>query len=310
MVKNYLIASFFSFLFVSGLSSQEIRIFKVKDFDLNGNVKSCLVITDYGKELFEFDEEGYLIRTITQYNATDQDITLYKYDEGELVEKRMESYKDNVLDAATSMANFYTRDSLLPGRIFEKIISYDKEFLEQQEYEFDTDERLVKITTSNENGVDECTVEYLPYKDELTTSFFSNGILEKSIRTSERKTVKGIQKVVLTKEFIDGEPNKAVEETIGANDKLVSKEMFVYNLTSNKFESEKKLLYSYDSEGILEKITTKTVNSEFVKEYIFQFDSKGEKNWIKQIITPDNTYSTRKITYYPDKVAPNEGEPN
>ena len=310
MTKNYLIVFFFNFLFVTGLSSQEIQVFKVKDFDLNGKVKSCLVITDYGKELFEFDEEGFLTKTVTQYNETDQDITLYKYEEGKLVEKRMESYKDNVLDAATSMANFYSRDTLQPKHVFEKIISYDKQFLEQQEYEFDSENRLVKIITSNKDGVDECTVEYLPYKNELTTSYLSNGVLEKSIRTSETKTAIGSQKVVLTKEFIDGDPNKATEEVFGTNGKLVSAETFIYSLPKTKFESEKKLLYSYNTEGILEKVTTKTLNSEFVKEYIFQFDSNSEKNWIKQIITPDNTYSTRKISYYPVEKTENEGEPN
>ena len=34
------------------------------------------------------------------------------------------------------------------------------------------------------------------------------------------------------------------------------------------------------------------------KAYIYQYDKEEEGNWIKQIITPDNTYKTRKITYY------------
>ncbi|MCL6266143.1 hypothetical protein [Flagellimonas myxillae] len=306
MIKKYLLVLILITLNF-GISAQDLQMFKVKDFDLNGKVKTCLVITDYGKELFEFNEDGFLVRTVTQYNDTDQDITYYKYAEGHLMEKRLESYKDNVLDAATSMVNFYTRDSLQPGKLFEKIVSYDKEFLEQQEYEFDEENRLVKIITSNSEGVDECIVEYVPYQNELTTSYLSNGILEKSVRTSEKQAGGSMQKIVLTKEFIDGDPNKATEEIFKSDGKLSSKEFFLYNVSAKKFESEKKLIYSYDPEGVLEKVTTRTVNSESVKEYIFQFDSNPEKNWIKQIITPDNAYSTRRITYYPAEKVGDEG---
>ncbi|MEM9648010.1 MAG: hypothetical protein AAF969_05985 [Bacteroidota bacterium] len=310
MVKNYFL-SFFTILFFSaGLLAQEIRIFKVGDFDLNGRVKTCLVITDYGRELFEFDTEGFLTRTVTQYNDTDQDITYYKYAGGQLVEKRMESYKDEVLDAATSMANFYTRDSLQPRKVMEQIISYDKEFIEQQEYLYDDEDRLVKITTSHAGGVDESTIEYASFKNESTKSYFINAILEKSVRTSERKRAGSTQKVILTKEYVDGEPNKAEEEVFDTLGKLLSSEMFEYDVVKNEFASLKKLFYSYNAEGILEKVTTRTNNSESVKEYIFQFDSNAEKNWTKQIITPDNDYSTRRITYYPEENEKQSGDSN
>jgi hypothetical protein len=301
MVKNYASFFFFYFLLVHALWTQEIQTFKVQDFDLNGKVKSCLVITDYGKELFEFNEEGFLTKTITQYNDTDQDITYYKYDNGELLEKRMESYKDNVLDEATSMANFYSIDTLAPRRVLEKIISYDKEFLEQQEHLYDEKGRLVKITTSNSEGVDETSVEYTPFKNELTKSFLINGIMERSIRTSERKNAKGTLKVVLTKEYIDGESNKAIEEVFDTTGKIVSKEVFLHSPTKKEFVSDRKMLYSYDVDGMLEKIVTKTSNSVSEKVYIFQFDSNVEKNWIKQIVTPENSYTTRRITYYPEE---------
>ncbi|MEP3444625.1 MAG: hypothetical protein ABJN53_07520, partial [Flavobacteriaceae bacterium] len=61
-------------------------------------------------------------------------------------------------------------------------------------------------------------------------------------------------------------------------------------------------------DGMLEKVITTTKNSEAIKEYIFQFDDKEEKNWVKQIITPDNTYTTRKIVYYPTVIE--EGDSN
>ena len=125
MKKHYAITSFLSLFFVFGIWSQEVQIFTLKDFDLNGRVKSCLVSTNYGKEL---------TKTVTQYNDTDQDITYYKYQNGELLEKRMESYKNNVLDEPTSMANFYEVDTVPTKTIIEIIISYDKQFLEHQHY--------------------------------------------------------------------------------------------------------------------------------------------------------------------------------
>ena len=308
MKKNYVSYFFLSFFLAAGLHSQEIQIFKVQDFDLNGRIKSCLVITDYGRESFEFNEDGILTKTVTQYNDTDQDITYYKYSDGELVEKRMESYKNNVLDAATSMANLYTIDTVPQRKVLEKIISYDKEFLEQQEYLYNDEGRLVKIITSNSEGVDETTFEYTPYKNELTTSIFTNSILEKTIRTSERKTSKGTQKVVLTKEYIDGEPNKANEEIFNSAAHLVTSEFFQYDVAEKEFVSQRKLFYHY-ANGVLDKVVTKTVNTESVESYIFQFDNHEEKNWVKKIITPNNTYTTRVITYYPkeeDKVESNK----
>ena len=308
MIGRYLIVLLLLMNFPA--NGQEIQLLTVKDFDLVGPVKSCLVITDYGRELFEFDEQGYLIKTVTQYNETDQDITYFKYENDHLVEKRMESYKDNMLDASTSMVNFYARDSMQPQKLYEKIVSYDKEFLEQQEYEFDEENRLVKITTSNAEGVDESTVQYEPYKNELTTSYLHNGILEKSIRTSEKKTAQGNLKIELTKDFIDGEPNKACEKTVHDDGRLVSEEFFAYNVSEKEFQSERKLIYEYDAEGILEKVTTKTANAVAVKEFIFQFDSNPEKNWIKKIVTPDNTYSTRRIAYYKPEEIEESQEPN
>lgn len=308
MIGRYLIVLLLLMNFPA--NGQEIQLLTVKDFDLVGPVKSCLVITDYGRELFEFDKQGYLIKTVTQYNETDQDITYFKYENDHLVEKRMESYKDNMLDASTSMVNFYARDSMQPQKLYEKIVSYDKEFLEQQEYEFDEENRLVKITTSNAEGVDESTVQYEPYKNELTTSYLHNGILEKSIRTSEKKTTQGNFKIELTKDFIDGEPNKACEKTVHDDGRLASEEFFAYNVSEKEFQSERKLIYEYDAEGILERVTTKTANAVAVKEFIFQFDSNPEKNWIKKIITPDNTYSTRRIAYYKPEEIEESQEPN
>ena len=310
MIKKYIPLLFIVLFFNLIAYSQEIQIFKVEDFDLRGKVKSCLVITDYGRELFEFDKMGRLSKTITQYNESDQDITLYKYEGEALIEKRMESYKDDVLDAATSMVNFYSIDTVSPRKVLEKIISYDKQFLEQQEYLYDEEDRLQKIVISNAEGVDETTIEYQQYKNEITQSVFHNGILEKMERVSEKKAGSGKQKVTLTKEFVDGEPNNAIEKTYDASGKLLRTETFNYDVSKKQFVSIQKVRLGYDAEGMPTSETTETQNAKSVKEFIFQFDNSPEKNWIKKIVTPSNSYSTRRITYYPEETVEKEDTPN
>ena len=306
MKKHYTTLLLFSFFHIVGTWSQEVQIFTIKDFDLKGKVKSCLVTTDHGKELFEFDREGVLTKTVTQYNDTDQDITYYKYnDNGELLEKRMESYKGNVLDESTSMANFYEIDTVPNRKVTEKIISYDKQFLEQQQYTYDDEGKLVKIISSNGEGVDETTFEYSQVKNEYTVSTFTNGILQKSIRTSTKKGPNGTKEVVLTKEYIDGEPNTALEEVFNVDGKLETSEDFLYDVAEKEFVSQKKRFYYY-TDGKLSRMVKKTVNTEATDKYIFQFDNHTPSNWVKQIITPGNTYTTRTIEYYEEETPKEE----
>ena len=305
MKRHYAIFLFISFLQILGIWSQEMQIFTVEDFDLKGKVKSCLVSTDYGKELFEFNEDGMLVKTVTQYNDTDQDITYYKYDNGELVEKRMESYKNNILDESTSMANFYEIDTVPSRKVIEKIISYDKQFLEQEQYHYDKEGKLVRIISSNGDGVDETTFEYSEIKNEHTVSTFTNGILQKSVRTSTKNGPNGNQKVELTKEYIDGEPNTAIEEVFNSEGNLVTSEDFLYDMVEKEFVSQKKRFYYY-TDGILSKVVKKTVNTESADKYIFQFDNHVPSNWVKQIVTPGNTYTTRIIEYYEEEVPKKE----
>ncbi|MEL7268777.1 MAG: hypothetical protein AAGL34_04350 [Bacteroidota bacterium] len=301
MVKNYVVLFTISLFLLTGSTAQEIKVFKLEDFELKGKVHVCLVVTDYGNESFEFDESGRLVKTITQYNDSDQDVTLYKYEDGFLVEKRMESYKDGVIDEATSMANFYEHGEGDTQKVIEKIISYDKEFLEQQEHQYDAAGKLAKVITSNANGVDETIYEYNTYKNETTASQYTNEIIQKSVRTSQRKMRSGTQTVVLTKDFVDGTPQTAVEEIKNENGRLLSKQYFLFDTETKQFAPDRKMSFLYDAEGMLTKEITQTENSKSVREYIYQFDNGSPKNWIKQIITPDNSYTTRKITYYPEE---------
>lgn len=277
--------------------SQEITIFKVTDFDLNGKVKSCLISTDYGKEEYQFDESGRLVEAVTHYNEADYDVTLYTYSNNELLEKRVESYRDQVLDKATSIANFYTYDTTKNRNVTEKVISYEKEFLEQYEYSYTIANKLSKIVRSNNDGIDETAVVY--FEDEVSTSanYILNRELDKSINTKLEIVSDSTQlKTITTKKFIEGAPNTRTEEVFDQNNKLKRSTNFSYNTQLEKFVPEKSTVNEYASNGTLLKTTTTLAKKVAIKEFLYQYDING--NWIKQIVTPENSYKTRKIDYY------------
>ncbi len=304
MTKNYS-DTFCKFLSLSlllmgagVLYSQEPKIFSRADFDLKGRVKSCLVITDYGKEEFEFNEEGLLTKSVTRFNEKDYDVTYYKYQEGELIERRNENYRDGLFDKYTSIAHLYEIDTLENRKVVERILSYNQEFLDQYEYVYDEENRLVQINRSNNEGLDETKIEYTTYKNENTESTYLNGSLLKSIRTSVKKKNGVDHELVLTKDYIQGIPSKAVEALYDKDGKLISEQEFQYDETKKSFQPSTRINYSYDENGLLSIIDRNSESLEEHKEYIYQFDGRAEGNWIKQIITPENSYTTRKITYF------------
>ena len=297
MVKNHFFLVLIGFFLLPlGMACQEIRIFKVEDFDLKGKVKSCLVSTNYGKEEYDFNEEGLLTKSVTRYNDNDYDITYYKYLEGALLEKRFENYRDNTFDPASSIANIYTIDSTENLKITEKIISYEKEFLDQYEY-FYSNDSIRRIVRTNNEGIDETLISYTSLKGEWTKTYKLNDVLKESIRRSEESENDSIiSTTILTKKYLDGEPNSATEEVYDGKNKLTSKTNFFYNNRSKQFAKVGVETYLYDDSGILLSSQSVSGNEIEALAYVYQHDKND--NWIKEIITPDNTYKTRKMAYY------------
>ncbi len=286
----------------SFVQSQEIKIFTTSDFDLKGPVKSCLVSTKYGKEAYEFNKQGMLTKSVTRYNDTDYDVTYYKYGGGELLEKRFENYRNNIFDSSTSYANFYVIDTVPVRKVTEKIITYDKEFLDRYEYLYNADGILVKIIRTNNDGNDETLIEYTDYRGEQTQTNSLNGTILKSVRNSDRiGKNKTQQHVVLTKKFLEGEPYTAVEEIFSSEGSLILKTKYVQDPKKKQFVPNEVISYEYDEKGMLLKTVSKSGKVIDVKEFIYQYDKGDEGNWIKEIITPENSYTTRKITYYEDE---------
>ena len=120
MIKNYPIIPylfrfqwFWLILLLNIVQAQEPKIFTTADFDLKGKVKRCLVITDYGRETYDFSRDGLLTKVTTVYSESDYDITYYKYSKGLLKEKRLENYREDNLDRQTSLAHLYNIDTLI-----------------------------------------------------------------------------------------------------------------------------------------------------------------------------------------------------
>lgn len=290
------------FLLPCKIFTQEPQIFTIQDFDLRGTVKSCLVITDYGKEEFEFNREGLLTKNVTRYSDSDYNITYYKYSGDQLMEKRDEIYLEGEVDKQTSIAHFYEVDTTASKKVTEKIISYDGDVLDIYEYSYNENGNLIKIIRSNNEGLDETNIEYTAYKGETTITYLLNGLVLKSIRTSFKKNRKGVKnKIVLTKEFIEGIPNKAQEMIYDSENKLTSLKEFYYDEVKKSFVAKKTINYTYDNEGLLLKEVEKIEKSVNTKNYIYQFDGEEHGNWVKKIITPKNLFSTRSITYYQDE---------
>ncbi len=310
MIKNYFerignAILCLGFILGSNLAfSQELRIFTLKDFDLRGEVKFCQVITDYGKEEYDFNKAGLLTKSVTRHSEKDYAITYYKYDKGYLVEKRVERYFDGVFDKNTSMANIYEIDTTSQKRIKEQIVSYSQDFIDQYEYIFDDNDQLITIIRTNNNGTDETRIDYSTYKDETTVSYFLNDVIQKSVRTSQKTSKSSSSLIIkLTKQFLDGEPIKAIEQQFNDKDILIREEHFEFDTKSEAFASKEIVIYNYNEDLRLTEVYTKKGVTAKTEKYNYQLDqAKPESNWVKKIISPTNTYTTRRLMYYNTEV--------
>jgi hypothetical protein len=284
--------------------SQEIKLFGIPDFDLRGNVKSSLVITDYGKEEYHFDESGRLTRSITRYSDSDYETTHYRYKNGELVEKRVENYRDKLFDKSTSLAHFYDIDTTLNRKVSEKIVSYTRELLERNVYRYDAEGNLIKIAHTDNEGTDQIVIGYDTLDGKTTMTRKLNGNPIRIVKTWSSGSKDGaLQQVRLTETYFNGTPNTKTEEVRNANNDLVSSAEFLYDASTENWIPQEEITYTYYANGMLAQTETKRRNAVSTQNYIYQFDGTEANNWVKEIVTPDNTYTTRRIQYYKAPVA-------
>ena len=302
--------TFLALLAFASAAAQEPEVFTRADFQLRGQVKSCVVKANYGEEHFEFDREGRLLKSLTRYNDADYDITYYIYQHGQLRERRDEVYRNKTFDQQTSIAHFYERDTA-SHRLLERIVSYDRNFQEQVALEYSEEGRLQRVVRSNTEGIDETIYEYPGDPGEATTGQLMGRVLQKSVRTTGQGRGNQGQTVELTREYLDGEPRRALEKTRDTRGLLLAETSYRYDPAKKEFIPEKATRYTYNDNGLLVQETTRTAGGgdeqTQTRNFVYQMDGSDPGNWVRKVSTPDNTVVVRQITYYkpelPEKTA-------
>lgn len=286
------------FLFLSTVHAQSITTFTVNDFSLNGAVKSCTILTPYGKEMYDFDTQGRLVKAVTRYNENDYEVSYYRFMDSRIAEKREEYYENNTIDNAKSVAYIFALDTLT-NILSEKIITYSKTFLEYNEFHFDSIQRLKRIKHLDAEGIDETRILYDTLDSKFRARFMVNNQLQKEEYNYE--TVAADKKdsiaVIYTKWFANGIAEKAERVRKNRSGVLKDKTLFTFNIEGKRVPIVT-LSYVYNEQQAVKKITTSKDGKTAIQEFVYQYDGKENGNWVKQIVLPDNTYTTRKVTYY------------
>jgi len=293
---------FTGFLFTHLMGwSQEIITYDRSDFDLKGPVKSCFVFTKYGQEQYQFNKTGQLVEAATVFGENDSETTYYKYEKAKLVERRVENYVNGVLDKTTSMANFYSYDSIPQLKIKEKIIGYDRTFVAQFNYRYDSIGQLTRVVRTNTQGrfITLISHQWDSLRTKKSTAYWLDSLPLKQIDSIFLKAG-GTLSQLKTKEFDNGIPNALELRVFNKKGLEIELHSTIYiekdALLVPKKASSVRTKYDSNNHPI-EQIFERGVVRQ-TKKNLYQLDGSPFKNWIKKITTPDNTYTARKIVYF------------
>jgi len=293
---------FTGFLFTHLMGwSQEIITYDRSDFDLKGPVKSCFVFTKYGQEQYQFNKTGQLVEAATVFGENDSETTYYKYEKAKLVERRVENYVNGVLDKTTSMANFYSYDSIPQLKIKEKIIGYDRTFVAQFNYRYDSIGQLTRVVRTNTQGrfITLISHQWDSLRTKKSTAYWLDSVPLKQIDSIFLKAG-GTLSQLKTKEFDNGIPNALELRVFNKKGLEIELHSTIYiekdALLVPKKASSVRTKYDSNNHPI-EQIFERGVVRQ-TKKNLYQLDGSPFKNWIKKITTPENTYTTRKIVYF------------
>ena len=281
--------------------SQEIITYDRSDFDLKGPVKSCFVFTKYGQEQYQFNKTGQLVEAATVFGENDSETTYYKYEKAKLVERRVENYVNGVLNKTTSMANFYSYDSIPQLKIKEKIIGYDRTFVAQFNYRYDSIGQLTRVVRTNTQGrfITLISHQWDSLRTKKSTAYWLDSVPLKQIDSIFLKAG-GTLSQLKTKEFDNGIPNALELRVFNKKGLEIELHSTIYiekdALLVPKKASSVRTKYDSNNHPI-EQIFERGVVRQ-TKKNLYQLDGSPFKNWIKKITTPDNTYTTRKIVYF------------
>ncbi len=281
------------------IKGQEKSYFTTSDYDLNGQVQTCEVLNDYGREVFTFDPKGRLLRLETLFPGDDRNITTYRFEEGDLAEKRVEFVSDGAVDKSQSfMYNYTTYFEDDRMKVVEDVASYDTRFLEKRIFHYDSLGVLRKIVKSHSDALDEIRFETRQSGDTLIKEEWLNQELQQVDKSYTVKENGGLYKYQYSESVFQGEPYEAERTRYNASGKRVKYQKMYYDQDSRRFEIDATHTYTYDERGALEKEVIQRGAAVYEKEYVFVFDSYKPSNWIRKIQMPENTFVSRKIAYF------------
>lgn len=286
------------------LSGQDLTIKIRSDFGLSGPVKKCSVLTSYGKEIYEFNRSGWLVKLTSYFDEHDYNVVQYQYSKMGLQEQRMEYYEGGVLNKSVSTANFYEMDSIGKHILSEKIVDYKGHFIEKIRYEYDSIHRLKSFNKESLKGRFTTLVSY--EKDSLgsvySRLYFLDRMLQKRIDSIPVKVAASKTSYInKTTEYVDAIPSKEVSLEFTTAGTLIKRSISYFNEETQQWILDTQNEYEYDSKGKL--LTQKTVEgkSVYTQKFTYQSDGTPFSNWVKQIILPDLTYTTRIIEYFEEE---------
>jgi len=290
-------------------TGQEKPYFTTSDYDLNGQVQTCEVLNDYGREVFTFDREGRLLRTETLFPGEDRNVTTYRFEQGDLAEKRVEYISDGAVDRTQSFLYSYTtyfEEEQM--RVEEDIVSYDSRFLEKRIFHYDSLGVLRKIVKFHSDALDEIRIERRQSGDTLIVEKWLNQELQQVDKTYTLQEDGALYQYHITENVFQGEPYEAERERFNARGKRVEYRKLFYDPDTGRYQTDAVHTYSYDKRGALEKEAIQRGAAVYEKEYVFVFDSHQPPNWIRKIQMPENSFVSRKIAYFSPAKDPEKSE--
>lgn len=307
MIKKAIFYWLLLFWVSRAVYAQEVQSYSVADFNLQGPVKECVVITKYGKEVYTFNRAGQLTSAATIFSKGDSETTYYKYAYGVLLERRVENYVNGALDKKTSLANFYTYDTLSRFSVKEKIINYNREFIAQFNYSYDSIGQLSAVLRTNTQGrfLTEISHKWDSLKTKKTSYFMMDSLVIREIDSVFNSKPKWL-KTVCEKAYMGRELKRTFQYNFNENGHKIMDKEVAYQATDtiNSVVYTLKNIYKLNKEGYPIEIKIEKENTTQYKKNIYQWDGSPFRNWIKKITTPDNTYATRRIVYFEPELGP------
>ena len=279
---------------------QEPEVFTRSDFQVRGPVKQLIVRASYGQEQFDFDRSGRLTKSVTRYSEKDYDITYYIFSGNVLKERRDEVYRDGVIDRQSSIARVYQIDSLA-NQMLEAVSSYDRSITEQLTLQYDSLQRLTGVRRAYNEGIDLTELDYVLEDGHQIQHFSVNGMRYKTVHMFSADSIKPGYSVTRTVSLRMGIPQTAHEIVSDAQHKKTAEHRFRFDSETRTWHREQTVKYDYNADGLLQSQTTYTSNGQIIPpvlKYIYQMDGGKPSNWVRQVITPENSIVAREVFYY------------